>query len=463
MFAITVFGLNALLIDKISLRKNFLLVASYYFYMCWDWRFASLLVVIAGINYLAAQQIARATEEFHRKAWLALSLGVSLGILAFFKYANFFIDSFTSLLTELGLHADTLTLNILLPIGISFFTFQGISYSIDVFRRNQEPVTDFRDFALFIAFFPTVLSGPITRGHQLLPQFASPPPYRSESAMEGLFLILRGLAKKVFIADVLALHIVSPAFSQPEDFGGALLFVAVVAYSFQIYMDLSGYTDIARGIAKTLGFELPENFDRPYQARSVSNFWQRWHISMSSFFRDYLYFGVGGSKKGNVYVNLLITFTAIGMWHGAGWNFIVYGILHGSIVGLERFFRGRKENFRLNWHMSSATLGLLAIVSTFLFVALSRVLFRADDITAATSYYHLMFFGSNDNSSFGLVGLVALTLSIMLHYTPKRWSVATMQAFIRLPTPALALISTFLVLSMFAFTSGAANFVYFQF
>lgn len=463
LFMLTVFGLNSALLNRANARKNMLLAASYYFYMCWDWRFAGLLFAVAGINFVAARQIANATSRRGKNFWLTIGLVLSLGILGTFKYADFFIDTLAATLAQAGLNADLPTLNVLLPIGISFFTFQGISYTIDVYRNQQEPSTDFRDFALFVAFFPTVLSGPITRGRQLLPQFANLPPYRPERAQEGVYLILRGLAKKIFLADTLATHIVNPTFAAPHTYSATFLLVAVVAYSFQIYMDLSGYTDIARGVAKVLGFELPENFKRPYQASSVSNFWQRWHISMSSFFRDYLYFGVGGSKRGNVYRNLLITFVAIGMWHGAGWNFIVYGLLHGSAVSIERFFRNRQAAFGITALVRTPAYLICATIATFLFVALSRIFFRSEDLESGLDFISSLLANSGGLAPYTPAALTALGISIVLHFIPTHWNNRAVNIFVRTPAFFQGAFSTGLVACMLAFSSGSASFVYFQF
>lgn len=265
------------------------------------------------------------------------------------------------------------------------------------------------------------------------------------------------------MADILAAHIVNPTFTAPHNYSTTFLLVAVVAYSFQIYMDLSGYTDIARGVAKALGFELPENFRRPYQASSVSNFWQRWHISMSSFFRDYLYFGVGGSKRGNVYRNLLITFVAIGMWHGAGWNFIVYGLLHGSAVSLERFFRNRQTTLGITALVSKPAYIVGATIATFLFVALSRILFRSEDLESGLNFISSLLNNSGGLAPYTPAALAALGLSIMLHFVPTRWNDRSIDIFVRTPAFIQGAFATGLVVCMLAFSSGSASFVYFQF
>ncbi len=463
IFAIVVFGANALQLDRLSARKNMLLAASYYFYMCWDWRFSALLLAVACINYFAALRIEGSRSDAARKRWLAFALVGCLGLLAYFKYANFFIESVATLLSRMGWHPELPLLNVLLPVGISFFSFQGISYTIDVYRRQQDATRDFRDFALYIAFFPTVLSGPITRGRQMLPQFTSPLPYTEERGLEGLYLIFRGLTKKLVFADTLALQIVNPAFSQSQDYSTSFLVIAVYAYSLQIYMDLSGYTDMARGVAKTLGFELPENFNRPYQATSVSNFWQRWHISMSGFFRDYLFFALGGSKYGNTYVNLLITFAAIGIWHGGAWNFIVYGLLHGLVVGLERLLRDRYKSWGLIYFVDNTIFPYFAAFLSLNFVAFSRVLFRSDDLDSALDFLAAMLTDQGETHLVPVLGLAALVISIALHYTPRDWDLKILARFRRSPAIVHSGVISGVALLLIAFSSGSATFVYFQF
>jgi D-alanyl-lipoteichoic acid acyltransferase DltB (MBOAT superfamily) len=290
-----IFFLIVLAVVRLSLwrkpnwKKSFLLAASYYFYMCWDWRFAGLIFAITAVNFFIGARIHNAKTIGDRKRWLATSLVSSLAILAYFKYTNFLIDSFIVFITSLGFEADINFLQIVLPVGISFYTFQSISYTLDIYRQRITPVNSFRDFALFVAFFPQLVAGPIVRASHFLPQLDDSHQSNKATDVEsGTALIIRGLIKKVAVADVLALHFVDPAFSTPINYSPIFLLVAIYAYSFQIYMDFSGYTDIARGAARALGYDLQINFRRPYKSLSISEFWQRWHISMSSFFRDYL-------------------------------------------------------------------------------------------------------------------------------------------------------------------------------
>ncbi|HKO88841.1 MAG TPA: MBOAT family O-acyltransferase [Burkholderiales bacterium] len=465
VFFAAVFFLNRLLLSRLPARKNMLLAASYYFYMCWDWRFAGLLLFSTAVNFCCGAMIARSKSEGARKWWVSCALVLSLGLLAYFKYLNFFIDSAADLLRGFGLNADMGLLQIALPVGISFYTFQSLSYTLDIYRRQESPTTSFRDYALFVAFFPTLLAGPITRAKQFLPQLESPLPDGDQRIEEGMALILRGFIKKIAFADVLAMHLVNPAFSDPYSLSPLFLLVAVYAYSFQIYMDFSAYTDIARGSAKMLGFELMENFDRPYQAVSVSNFWQRWHISMSSFFRDYLYFSLGGSKRGNAYWNLLITFVAIGLWHGAGWNFVLYGLIHGSVVAIERSQRERRKRKGLPGVPEvSGVRWVLSVLITLQIIAFSRILFRASDIDKAWEYVDAMLStAGTEHAPFTAVGLTALTLAVLLHYVPKRLSWRPFEAFNAMPAAIKggAICATAFIL--LALSSGSAPFVYFQF
>lgn len=463
IFLISIFTLNRLFLNRINARKNLLLIASYYFYTCWDWRFAGLMLFMTAINFIAGKKIEESNLKREKYFWLSFALLLCLGVLGYFKYANFFIESASRLLKFFGLETNLPLLQLLLPIGISFFTFQSLSYSIDIFRGCEKSTTSFRDFSLFVAFFPTVLSGPITRARWLLPQFENPLPDSRKRSEEGFALIIRGFVKKMAFADVLAIQLVNPAFSSPSDYSALFLLVAVYAYSFQIYMDLSGYTDIAIGTAKLFGFELPENFNRPYQAVSVSNFWQRWHISMSSFFRDYLYFGVGGSKYGNVYVNLYITFIAIGIWHGAGWNFVLYGLIHGSVIAIERWFRNRRKAQGLPIKQTRSLTWFISIFLTFQIVAFSRILFRSPDISSAGNYLSAMFWSITDYTPFTTVGPTILIIAIVLHYVPTSVFLNTSVVYFRMPIIIQGGIIVGVVFFLMAFSSGSAPFVYFQF
>lgn len=444
-----------------GMRKGLLLLASYYFYACWDWRFTGLLALSTLLSYWIGAHIGAARSERARRLYLGVAVAALLGILFYFKYANFFIENLKSLAANIGWQLDISLLQIILPVGISFFTFQCISYVVDVYRGHTPVCRKPFDFALYIAFFPTLLSGPITRSRELLPQLDAAQPPHEGAAAEGLALMARGFIKKLFFADIISAQLVTPAFADPSGHSTLFLVVAVYAYSYQIYMDLSGYTDIARGIAATFGYKLPINFNRPYLAPTVSNFWQRWHMSMSGFFRDYLYFSLGGSKHGSAYVNLFITFVFIGFWHGASWGFLVYGAIHGLCVCWERWRRGRAE--RLGLAPASPWRVVLGIVIAFHIIAFSRVLFRAADLGAAIAYFGAMVDGAGGASPWRWPGLVLLALAVLLHYTPARWSEAAVRRFAPLPPLAQAATLAVLTFVLGAFASQGAPFVYFQF
>ncbi len=462
VFLALVVALNWGLRGRPVARKALLLAASYYFYMAWDWRFASLLLVLSLLNFQAGRGIARAGSARARRGWLVVALAGSLGILAFFKYAGFFVEELRRLLELVGLAGDGTTLRVVLPLGLSFFTFQSLSYVLDVYRRQEEECTSRLDFALFVAFFPTVLAGPITRARLLLPQLARCDAPEPGAMDEGLALIVRGLVKKVVFADVLAAQLVGPAFDAPGQFSPLFLLIALYAYTFQIYMDVSGYTDIARGAAQLCGFRLPQNFDRPYVAATLSNFWQRWHISMSGFFRDYLYFGLGGSQRGNVYLNLLLTFLAIGMWHGVGWDFALYGLIHGAVVCFERWRRGVRQ--RRGLPPTAGGVGWwVGVFVTFHIVVLSRVLFRAADLAAAAEYMRQMFTSPVTTLPLGWQGMAALLAAALLHWAWPGAGAAAVRRFAALPTLAQGVALLLLFYALLALSAGAAPFVYFQF
>ena len=448
---------------RVSVRNTCLLFASYYFYASWDWRFASLLLVNTIVHFIAARHIAAAHSDQRRAVLLALALGVSFLILGYFKYAGFFVDSLWTLLNASGINVEKPILQLTLPIGISFYTFQCVSYTLDVWRKDQRPCESFRDFALFVAFFPTVLSGPITRARLLLPQLEQPSQLPAAQVENGLLLIVRGAIKKILFADVLALHLVNPAFANPSEFAWWFLVLAVYGFTFQLYMDLSAYTDIARGSAKLLGFELPENFNRPYLASSVSNFWQRWHITMSSFFRDYLYFGMGGSKRGNVYFNLMVTFLAIGMWHGAGWNFAVYGLIHGSFVGLERVLRNRRKQRGATETSSPYGTHVVGMLLAFHVVAFSRILFRAPDLPSAWNYLQHIVAGGGGSGSLSITAATVLVAATLLHLVPKQRVERALESAALLPVWLQAIGLAAVSYVLIAFSSGEAGFIYFEF
>lgn len=363
-------------------RNRLLLAGSYFFYGCYDWRFLSLILFCTGINYLAAARIEAASNPVSRRRWLMLSVGVSLGVLGVFKYLGFFVREVSRVLAWAGLDAGPWALEILLPAGISFFTFQALSYTIDVYRGLTRPCRDFADFALFISFFPQLVAGPIERSSHLLPQVERPrPACDAVRFRRGLHLVLTGLFLKVVIADNMA-WLAGHAFgAAPETLAGPDILLGVYAFAFQIYGDFAGYSAIACGTACWLGFDLMTNFRRPYFALDPRDFWQRWHISLSSWLRDYLYIPLGGNRggSGRTARNLMVTMLLGGLWHGAAWTFVIWGGIHGLWLGAHR------ACLRLRSGPAAAApwLKVLKWGVTFHLVCLTWLAFRADSLRGA--------------------------------------------------------------------------------
>jgi D-alanyl-lipoteichoic acid acyltransferase DltB (MBOAT superfamily) len=326
-------------------RKNpLLLAASYVFYGYWDWRFTALLMTSTIVDFTVGWNLRKTEDPRRRKALLAVSLCTGLGILGFFKYFNFFVDSFNSMISTFGWRLDFLHMNVILPVGISFYTFQTLTYTIDIYRRKLEPTRSFIDFATYISFFPQLVAGPIERASHLLPQMARHVPFSRANFREGLVLMSVGMFRKVLIGDT-AGRIVDQIFSKPHYYASLELLMGIILFSLQVYHDFSGYSLIARGTAKMFGKDIMINFRQPFLASNITDVWNRWHISLSTWFRDYLYIPLGGSKKGaaRTYVNLMGTMALCGLWHGAAWNFVLWGVCHGIYLAVHRLMlKGKK-------------------------------------------------------------------------------------------------------------------------
>ena len=370
-------------------QNIFLLIASYVFYGYWDWRFTFLLLTSTGVDFFVGQRLQESSSPKNRKLLLLFSIAINLGILGVFKYFNFFIDSAASILAAIGFEPHMPVLRLILPIGISFYTFKTMTYTIDVYRRKITPTKNFVDYALFLSFFPQLLAGPIERASNLLPQIATPREITRDKILTGLNLILLGYFKKVAIADTLA-PIVGKIFDAPGAMSSGQLWTGVYAYTFQIYGDFSGYTDIARGIASILGFESMINFNAPYFSGNITEFWRRWHISLSTWFRDYLYIPLGGNRYGlaRTYTNLIITMFLCGLWHGAAWTFVLWGVVHGlCLMGHRMSLGGNKPDFSWPQTVSGWATSFVKVFLTFHFVALAWVLFRSSSLASALVYF----------------------------------------------------------------------------
>ena len=370
-------------------RKWLLLVASYFFYGSWDWRFLGLIAISTLVDYVAGLQIAGADSKSRRKAWLIASIAVNLGFLGFFKYFHFFVDSGTGFLNLFGLDLEPMRLPIVLPVGISFYTFQSLSYSIDVFRREMEPRRNLLDFALFVAFFPQLVAGPIVRAIEFLPQLDVKRRLADVEFRPALVLFLIGFIKKSCVADRLA-PMVDQIFSDPESYGTFGRWVGAGLFNVQLYCDFSGYSDMAMATAALLGYQLVENFRFPFFATSVGEFWRRWHISLTSWIRDYLYVWLdhiwvryGGNKKSRwrIYFSLFGVYTAVGLWHGPAWNFVFFGAASGLFVVLE-------AAGKMKWITNR---GWLAYPYVYLFWTLSAVFFRSGGLDKVVPYMTGMF------------------------------------------------------------------------
>jgi len=383
--------LVTLLYWRLPLRAQncFLLGASYFFYGWWDWRFVFLLAASSALDFYIARALAAAGSARQRRAWLIASLVINFSVLGFFKYFNFFTESFINLLPALGLsHLPRAFVQIILPPAISFYTFQEVAYIVDVYRGKLKPAVSLLDYALFVSLFPHLIAGPIQQPSHLLPQVQQPRIWQSDKAFNGLLLILEGYFRKVVIADNCAL-IANAAFG--GNFGPPstmVVLLGVVAFAFQIYGDFSGYSSIARGSAQLLGFHFMVNFRQPYLAQSLQDFWRRWHISLSSWLRDYLYIPLGGNRHGSfrTNINLLLTMLLGGLWHGANWTFVIWGGLHGLGLAAERRIWGRREipDSSGQWARWARRAGVFAVV------CISWIFFRSSTVTEACRLLHAL-------------------------------------------------------------------------
>ena len=365
-------------------RWLLLLVASYYFYAVWKFQYLFLIWFSTGIDFFASQKMAQFSDKAQRKKYLLLSLITNLGLLFSFKYLGLFNESIRAIFTTFGLTYNVSPLNIIVPVGISFYTFQTLSYTIEVYRGNILPEKNFGLFALYVAFFPQLVAGPIERPDHLLPQFRQKFNFDYQRVMDGLSLMLWGMFKKVVIADRLAIF-VDLVYSNPTNYTGLMVLVATYAFAIQIFCDFSGYSDIAIGAARVMGYHLNLNFDRPYMAQSIREFWQRWHISLSTWFRDYLYIPLGGNRVGKWrwQLNLFLVFLISGLWHGANWTFAIWGMLHGLYflvgIGTADF----RANFMSKLNRWPKTQQSIAIFTTFHLVTFAWIFFRANTVSDA--------------------------------------------------------------------------------
>lgn len=442
---------------QVKVQNLVLLVASYVFYGWWDWRFLSLIAFSTFVDFFLGIAIAK-SEGRKSRSYLMISIFVNLGLLCVFKYFNFFIDSFLAIGETIGYVPGITTLNIILPVGISFYTFQTMSYSIDIYRKEIEPTKDFVAFASFVALFPQLVAGPIERASNLIPQLVGKRQWSHKRFRDGLFQIVVGFFRKVVVADSIG-SLIDGIYNAPELHNSSSILMAVVLYSFQIYFDFSGYSDIAIGTAKLLGFEFKPNFNLPYFSSSITEFWRRWHISLSSWLRDYLYIPLGGNRKGLVkqYRNLFITMFLGGLWHGSSWNFVVWGSLHGILLALEKRFNLIPNRYRL-----------FNNIAVFLVVSFIWIFFRSLSFEDTGIIMYKLFssdYGKPFIGNLSIFGTVVYGLLLALIFDTFLFvrKVRLEEFGSRMKPWWYVAFLTFTIINIILFYSDANNFIYFQF
>lgn len=443
-------------------KKQLLLLASYIFYGCWDWRFCFLILLSTLIDFVIGRKIANSEAPSVRKKYLYLSLFANLGLLSIFKYYNFFAASFQDFLALFGQEADFVHLHLILPVGISFYTFQTLSYTIDIYRKKLAPAASFTDFALFVAFFPQLVAGPIERAAHLLPQIEKLDNPTRLQLRSGWLMITYGLLMKMVIGDNCG-KVVDMVFAQPSDFSSTELMIAPVLFLIQVYGDFAGYSLVARGVARLLGVELMVNFKQPFLATNYTDFWRQWHISLYQWFREYVYFPLGGNRKGKnrTYLNVLIIMTLLGLWHGASWTYILWGFVNGILLIFDKWFRDHVPLRSLGEF--TRWLGRLATLLTF---SVTLIIFRTYSLTKMKSYLSYLWAGDSFSVDIRIwwTALWAVLLTFSLDWMSDRYGGdAAFLLKINPVTRYAILFAVWLVLLLLLRSVQPAPFVYFQF
>jgi alginate O-acetyltransferase complex protein AlgI len=458
---------------KLKWQNVLLLGASYFFYSFWDWRFLLLLAFSTGLDYYSGLKIF-VSRGAKRKFWLIISVAINLGFLGFFKYYNFFAESFADLLNGLGLRSNIKTLQIILPVGISFYTFHGLSYVYDIYYKRIVPSRNFVQYSLFVSFFPLLVAGPIERATHLLPQMSRPRTFKYRQAVDGLRQFLWGLIKKVIIADNCAEY-ADIIFNNSSSYSGATLFLGAMLFTFQIYGDFSGYTDMALGTARLFGFELLKNFNYPYFSRSISEFWRRWHISLSSWFRDYIYIPLGGSKVSTLLKirNTFVIFLVSGFWHGASWNFVVWGGINALFIVPSIIFKLPKPNTTViaEDKVLPNFKEFFQMLGTFILTVFIWIFFRAENLTHAFSYIGGIFNFSDYNpflhkelAKGSIICLMLIIPFMSVEWFGRQSNYAIETLGMRWPKPIRWSFYAFLIFIVGMYMKvGGAEFIYFQF
>ncbi|SCX82120.1 MBOAT family O-acyltransferase [Flavobacterium caeni] len=454
--------------DHLKWQNLLLLVASYFFYACWDWRFLFLLMFSTVLDYYTGLQMYDAKSQRMKRFWFWLSVGINLGFLGIFKYYNFFAESLAASLSAVGFHADFWTLQVILPVGISFYTFHGLSYVIDIYKDRIKPERNFVDYSVFVSFFPLLVAGPIERATHLLPQIQSKRVFDRNNAVDGLKQVLWGLFKKVVIADNCAEY-VNMVFANSENYSASTHAVAAIFFAFQIYGDFSGYSDIALGTARLLGIDLLRNFSYPYFSRDIAEFWRRWHISLSTWFRDYLYIPLGGSKGGDWMRirNTFIIFLVSGFWHGANWTFIVWGLLHALFIMPSVIFKTNRNNLEIvaAGRIFPKFKDLTAIVVTFGLTVFAWIFFRADSLAGAFQFIGEMFNASMFSKPEGVRNTTVwmIVALVVVEWLGREQKYGIAKLVDRWPLVLRWLFYYTIVFLIFEFRGSSQQFIYFQF
>ena len=471
--------------NNLKLQNLLIVVSSYVFYGWWDWRFLSLMFFSTLVDYSVGLGLSKEENSTKRKLLLAVSIVANLGLLGFFKYYNFFVDNFIAAFSFFGTKLEARSLNIILPVGISFYTFQTLSYGIDVYRRKLVPTRDFIAFNAFVTFFPQLVAGPIERATHLLPQFYVKRNFDYAKAVDGVRQILWGLFKKIVIADN-ASAVANQIFNNSQEtqdvvivgivyhpYSGSTLLLGAFFFAFQIYADFSGYSDIAIGTSRLFGFNLMKNFSFPYFSRDIAEFWRRWHISLSTWFRDYLYIPLGGSKGGTraKVINTFIVFTVSGFWHGANWTFIVWGALNAIYFLPLLLMNKNRDNIEIvaKGRSLPSAKEFLSIVITFGLTLLAWIFFRAENITHAWSYITTIFSSSLftiprfPGLTQALTALILVFVFVLIEWTGREGEYAISNVGLKLNKPVRWAFYYSLLLLIFYYSGKQEEFIYFQF
>ena len=457
---------------NLNLQNALIVLASYVFYGWWDWRFLSLIIFSTVVDYLVGQKLSIEDKKSKRKALLWTSIIVNLGFLGFFKYYNFFLENFIDAFSLFGMQINANSLNIILPIGISFYTFQTLSYTIDVYKKKLEPTQDFIAFSAFVCFFPQLVAGPIERATNLLPQFYKKRTFEYNKAVDGMRQILWGLFKKVVIADNCA-EFANQIFNNSADMNGSTLVLGAIFFTFQIYGDFSGYSDIAIGTSRLFGFDLKQNFATPYFSRDIAEFWRRWHISLSTWFRDYLYIPLGGSRGGTWMKvrNTFAIFLVSGFWHGANWTFIAWGALNAIYFLPLLLTNNNRKNLGVvaEGKLLPSVKELIAMLTTFIITVFAWIFFRAENISHAFSYIGGVFSESIisapsfSKAKYSLIILCLIAFFISIEWFGRAEDYAIKHLFMNKKQKQWFFYILIVIIIYFMYPTNESEFIYFQF